>query len=237
MYVYEKGSVHSEPVKAITLSSIDVGSTVYMNLKGVPKEFVVVNHGIPGNSSMYDSSCNGTWLFLKDTYGSAAWNKSTVADYDSSAIHSYLNGDFLKLFDVAAQNAIKSVKLPYMNRNGTYNFSIMQGSNGLSTKVFLLAAYEIGWTTSNYTYMPQDGYRLEYFQAGTSAEASAKRAASERWWLRTPNTYADTTVFTNNQEGDWFNPATPTELYGIRPAIILPSTAIFDENTLQFVEA
>lgn len=43
------------------ISTLAVGSSVYLNVGGVRKEFLVVHQGLP--SSMYDASCNGTWLF------------------------------------------------------------------------------------------------------------------------------------------------------------------------------
>ena len=48
------------------ISTLAVGSSVYLNVGGVRKEFLVVHQGKP--SSLYDSSCNGTWLLMKDIY-------------------------------------------------------------------------------------------------------------------------------------------------------------------------
>ena len=46
----------------ILASDLAVGSVVKLIENGVATEYLVVNQGIPGNSNLYDSSCNGTWL-------------------------------------------------------------------------------------------------------------------------------------------------------------------------------
>ena len=44
------------------LGQVAVGSIVKLNENGSPTNYIVVNQGIPGNSPLYDASCNGTWL-------------------------------------------------------------------------------------------------------------------------------------------------------------------------------
>lgn len=46
------------------ISALAVGSSVFCNVNGVKTEFVVVHQGKP--SDMYDDSCNGAWLLMKD---------------------------------------------------------------------------------------------------------------------------------------------------------------------------
>ena len=43
---------------------LDIGSSVFLNVDGVPVEFLVVHQGLP--SSIYDTSCDGTWFLMKD---------------------------------------------------------------------------------------------------------------------------------------------------------------------------
>ena len=77
------------------LGSKAVGSIVKLKVNGTAKEFIVVHQGKP--SSVYDESCNGTWLLMKDCYENRAWHSSNVNKYESSDIHSYLNSTFLNL--------------------------------------------------------------------------------------------------------------------------------------------
>ena len=91
-----------------TLGTKAVGSTVKLKVNGVAREFIVVHQGTP--SSLYDASCNGTWLLMKDCYETRQWHSSDVNDYANSIVHSYLNSTFLNLMDTNIRNQIKQVK-------------------------------------------------------------------------------------------------------------------------------
>ena len=81
----------------VTLSSKAIGSTIKLKVNGSAKDFIVVHQGKP--SSVYDDSCNGTWLLMKDIYENRQWHSSNTNDYANSTIHSYLNSTFLNLFE------------------------------------------------------------------------------------------------------------------------------------------
>ena len=121
-----------------------VGSTIKLKVNGSAKNFIVVHQGKP--SSVYDNSCNGTWLLMKDIYTASTFGNSN--SYKDSSIHSYLNNTFYNLIDSEIRAAVKQVKIPYQNGSGNGG-SLATGANGLSTKVFLLSSYEVGWTTSD----------------------------------------------------------------------------------------
>ena len=211
------------------ISSLAVGSSVYLNVGGVRKEFLVVHQGKP--SSMYDASCNGTWLLMKDCYENRAWHSSNVNKYESSDIHSYLNSTFLNLFDSNIRDAIKQVKIPY-RKNGGSDGTDQSGANGLPCKVFLLSGYEVGWTTSDNSYFPVDGAKLDYFAAssgGNSKRIANFNGSSTRWWLRSPRTrYTDDVWFVNSDGNyDYFY---VSNSFGIRPALILPQDMEVDSS-------
>lgn len=216
------------------LGSMSVGSTVKLKLGGTARDFLVVHQGLP--SSMYDSSCNGTWLLLKDIYTTRTWDSSNN-DYKNSDIHSYLNGTFLNLFDNDIKNAIKQVKIPYQNGTGSGG-SVASGANGLSCKIFLLSGYEVGWTTSDNSYFPRDGAKLSYFSSGTGSAANNKRIANyngsaARWWLRSPGTDYTGYVWYVHSGGsyDYWN---CSGAYGVRPALVLDSSlSVSDDGSVQ----
>lgn len=53
---------------SVKLSTKTVDSTVKLKVDGTLQNFLVVHQGLPG--SMYDVSCSGTWLLMKDIYES-----------------------------------------------------------------------------------------------------------------------------------------------------------------------
>ena len=213
----------------VLLSTKAVGSTVKLTVNGKAREFIVVHQGKP--SSVYDESCNGTWLLMKDIYENRVWQSGNINKYESSDIHSYLNNTFLKLFDSNIQGAIKQVKLPY-RKNGGSGGTTQQGANGLPCKIFLLSAPEVHY---EHSYIDSgEGAVLSYFASCVTNNADSKRVAylngsAARWWLRSPYTnYAGSVwgVFTG---GDYYYGGASGS-GGIRPALILPSTLLVSDD-------
>lgn len=203
------------------LGSKAVGSVVKLKVNGAAKEFIVVHQGKP--SSLYDESCNGTWLIMKAIYENRQWHSSNVNNLENSTIHSYLNGTFLNLFESSIRDAIKQVKLPY-RKNGGPGGSDQSSANGLSAKIFLLSGYEVGWSTNDSKYFPVDGVKLDYFAA--SAVGNSKRIANFNgtafsWWLRSPNTGDASYVWFVFSDGS-YSVGSASNSAGIRPALILP---------------
>lgn len=170
---------------------------------------------------------------MKDIYENRQWNSSNVNNLENSTIHSYLNGTFLNLFESNIRDAIKQVKLPY-RKNGGSGGSDQSGANGLLCKIFLLSGYEVGWTTSDYSYFPVDGAKLSYFESGTGTSANNKRIANLNgsaadWWLRSPDTNYTNLVCGVSPNGR-NNGSSAFNLGGVRPALILPSTTLVDSN-------
>ena len=221
----------------ILASTLSVGSSVYLMENGVAAEYLVVNQGIPSGSSLYDSTCNGTWLLRKDLYETRQWHSSNYNDYKNSTIHSYLNGDFFNLFGSIERAAIKQVKIPYVN--GVYKSNVASGANGLSTKIFLLSYLAVGFTPDDTKGVQIDGAKLAYFDTGWDTAQVNKRIAylngtATNWWLRSPMTASLNTTYGARMVhyAGGFSATVCTGHMGIRPALILPLTALFDEETL-----
>lgn len=211
------------------LGSKAVGSIVKLKVNGTAKEFIVVHQGKP--SGIYDESCDGTWLLMKDIYENRKWHSSNVNKYESSDIYTYLNNTFLNLFDNNIRDVIKQVKIPY-RMNGGSGGTDQSGANGLPAKIFLLSGYEVGWTTSDYGHFPVDGAKLDYFEAGTGSAADSKRIANLNgspayWWLRSPDTSNRNDAWYVFSNGSTWNVSVP---YGIRPALVLPSNVLVDDG-------
>lgn len=213
----------------VTLSSKAIGSTIKLKVNGSAKDFIVVHQGKP--SSVYDDSCSGTWLLMKDIYENRQWHSSDTNDYANSTIHSYLNSTFLAMLDSNIQKAIKQVKLPYRKGSGT-STTVTSGSNGLPAKIFLLSATEMSF---NFSYMPSgEGAELAYFKGCADNSSDSKRVAylngsTADWWLRSPGCNYSSYALCVYSSGDWLV-SSCSNSFGVRPALILPSTLLVSDD-------
>lgn len=213
----------------VALSSKAIGSTIKLKVNGSAKDFIVVHQGKP--SSVYDDSCSGTWLLMKDIYENRQWHSSDTNDYANSTIHSYLNSTFLAMLDSNIQKAIKQVKLPYRKGSGT-STTVTSGSNGLPAKIFLLSATEMSF---NFSYMPSgEGAELAYFKGCADNSSDSKRVAylngsATYWWLRSPFCGGSGLALCVSSNGDWYS-SNCSNSFGIRPALILPSTLLVSDD-------
>lgn len=134
------------------------------------------------------------------------------------------------MFDSNIQKAIKQVKLPYRAGSG-YGKTVTSGANGLSAKIFLLSSTEVNFV---HEYEPtNEGACLSYFSRTTQNDTDTKRVAylngsATKWWLRSPycnSSYDQRFALGVDADGDWFG-SICSNSYGIRPALILPSTLV-----------
>ena len=211
------------------ISGFAVGTTVKIRVNGTLRDFLIVHQGLPG--PMYNSSCNGTWLLMKDIYENRQWNSSNVNVLERSTIHSYLNSTFLNLLDSSLRSAIKQVKIPYRQGGGS-NGTTLTGANGLSAKVILLSGGAVGLAWASTTF-PKDGSTLEYFNTGGGSKRIAYlNGSASSWWLRSPNTdYTDVVwAILSNGSYDYLG---ASGSYGIRPAFVIPAdTLVRSDGTI-----
>ena len=228
------------PVAGILAKNLAVGSTVYLMENGAPVEYLVVNQGIPSNSSLYDSSCDGTWLLRKDIYAKGQWMASdTNNDYQSSVIHSWMNNTYFPMLGTAEQAAVKQIKIPYTEGAGNTGY-VASGTNGLSVKVFVLASVELGiavqTNSSGTNTVPTDGACLEYFSgAQNSARIAYLDGVATYWWTRsvsTTNDYHVHYIFTNGTGSSW----NAVMEHGYRPALVIDENTMFDRKTMTLME-
>lgn len=202
------------------LGDYTVGESVFLNVNGAAREFLVVHQGKP--SSDYDNSCDGTWLLMKDCYEKREWHfTAQYSNYPNSIINEYLNGSFLGLFDSDIKSAIKNAKIPVR-------------ASTLACKVFLLSGNEVG--LAGVPYMIAEGVKLDYFNANRGNDV--KRIAylsgkAVEWWTRTQETGSAYAAFYINASGS-YNTQYPPDSYGVRPALVLPYNTKFDSDTNQF---
>lgn len=215
------------PIGGIPITNLPVGTLIKFPINDVETVGIIVNRGIPSNSDLYDSSCDGVWIMTKELYDKRAFD-TTNNDYENSDIHAYLNDVLLGMMPVKLQNEIKQVKIPYSK--GVYPYhSVAIGENGLSTKIFLLSGYEMNWTTSNNSVFPVDGATVEYFK-GCSAVDSKRIAyynnVATNWWLRSMVRDGTSYAWSVHTTGDYQNLSVDSSATGVRPAFVLPHDAL-----------
>jgi hypothetical protein len=230
-YKDENGVWHKVSVckPSPTLNTLDIGSSVYLNENGSPAEYMIVQKGIP-SATLYDSSCDGVWMMRKDLCEKRAWNDEAVNNYNESSIHEYLNGTFFNSLDNNVRSLIKTVKIPY-GIGGTS--TVKSGANGVSTKIFLPSAVEVGlYSPSEY---PVDGACWSYFNgASNSLRVARLNGTIEYWWLRSPDVSTNgvwAIMGTGNTKYSYAAVAT----YAVRPVLILPFNAEVDTKTNMIV--
>ena len=213
----------------VMLGDLPVSKTIQLNEAGVPTNYIVAHQGLP--SSLYDASCDGTWLLRQDIFDDLQWNEAGGNSYASSTIKNYLDSSFYDRFDPSIKSMIKQVKIPY-RPGSSASETINSGANGLSCKIFLLSGYEVGFSKNENSYFPADGAKLDWFRSGESSLSNKRRityrdnsATAASWWLRSPHTSStyESWIVQRSGERDW---AGCTRSYGVRPALILPRTAI-----------
>ena len=218
---------------SVALGTKAIGSTVKLKVNGTLRDFIVVHKGKPG--SMYDASCDGVWLLMKDCYEAKRWHSSNVNDYANSEVHSYLNSAFLNLFDADIRAQIKQVKLPYRAGSG-YGKIVTSGASGLSTKIFLLSSTEVNLV---HGYEPtNEGACLSYFSGTVQNGADTKRVANYNgsavgWWLRSPYCYSGYgagNALGVGSNGNWDNSDCSSTGWCLRPALVLPSNLLTSDD-------
>ncbi|WP_432354630.1 DUF6273 domain-containing protein [Anaerotruncus rubiinfantis] len=211
------------PLAGIAISTLAVGGEVKLNLGGVAYNHLVVHQGNP-DTALYDASCNGAWLLIKDIYNQIAWTTNGKGDYSLTTSLSYLNTTYFGLFDPNIQTSIKQIKIPYVAGNakpGVVKF----GEEGVSCRLFWLSAIEVGFNY-NSTDPMRDGAKLDYFDLTGNSVGNAKRigllnGAAYSWLLRSGLTSL-TGYFLISETGTLNSAGTSSTARGSRPALILP---------------
>lgn len=188
------------------LKTMSVGDSIFLEESGELQEFYIMHQGLP--SSIYDSSCDGTWVrrrYIDDSFMTTSWMYGMLDnvfernnDYSSSELHEVLNTTYYNLLSSEVQDSIKTVKIPYSLGTAGGN-AVRSGSNGLTTKVFAVSGAELGLSEDTI----YDGSLLEYYKTG-SKHGAALDTKSKSYWLRSPS-YTDDDYISMIFGGQWYN--------------------------------
>ena len=202
------------------IKNASIGTVVKAKIGGAVYEFIIVQQGTP-SSGNYDSSCNGTWLMLKNCVNKTKYS-STSQLYADSAAKTFIEDSVYWQIENGLRGVIKTVKIPYSYLQD----SVYSGSNGLEVKIFLPSAAELGFSTSsNYN---QEGSVLSYF-SNNEDRISKYNGVETTYATRTPDRISNARivgVYTDGTSvmGDYEND------YGIRPMIIIYNTCLLDDD-------
>ena len=209
---------------ATTLAAQEVGSTVTLKVNGADTEFLVVHQGNP-DPDVYDPSCEGTWLLMKNVYSQRPWGSASC--YANAPVHTWLNSTFLELLDSGIRPAVKTVRLPYAEGSDVHN-----GAEGVSAQIFLLSMREMGTPAAQKTGLADEGALLDYFTDGDGG-ADPLRASSARYWTRSPYTGGGGNVWSVAGESGICSYRAGSSSYGVRPALILPQAMPVEDGAVQ----
>lgn len=209
---------------ATTLAAQEVGSTVTLKVNGADAEFLVVHQGNP-DPDVYDPSCEGTWLLMKNVYSQRPWGSASC--YADAPVHTWLNSTFLELLDSGIRPAVKTVRLPYAEGSDVHT-----GAEGVSAQIFLLSMREMGTPAAQKTGLADEGALLDYFTDGDGGD-DPLRASSARYWTRSPYTGGGGNVWSVAGESGICSYRVGSSSYGVRPALILPQAIPVEDGAVQ----
>lgn len=199
-----------------------VGTSVYMNVGGVRKEWIIVHQGKP--SDLYDDTCFGTWLMLMDIYTRVSrgtsyyyFGSDNPMGYEPRCNHDvYLTDTFFPLLDAEIQNIVKTANIPDISQSSSYSITAPR-------KVFLASWAELG---SN-MWAGQAATPLKYFEANTKEKRIAYMQTNGNWqafyWaLRDHIIESGDRLFLPQIDTDGSKIEFTLFDTGIRPLLILP---------------
>ena len=187
-------NVGRETLSGGTYGQLSIGEVLSLPINGVQTDFIVVHQGNP-DSSIYDSSCDGTWLMIKNipTTRKAPANTNS---FSNTVFHTYEENCY-EQFDSSVKSAIKQVKIPYRPQGGITE-TVSTLGNGLECHCFSLSAFEMAniSTVAGNNRFAKDGAKLDYFDGKSDSEVDTKRIATyngnaNEYYLRTGYIFSD----------------------------------------------
>ena len=217
-------------------SDYAIGKSVFLKVNGIKTEFIVVHHGLP--SSIYDSSCNGTWLLMKNCYEMVAYCDSYggTNDYEKSNVYKSVCNRFQHSFDNETRKQIKSVKVPHVLGDGLTGKLVTTGDECAQLSAFVLSKLEAGLSYDE-EYDHLDGAPLDYFKNSQPAKRIAYyNGTAVSWWTRSVGSNNTDFIYGVADTGyDLLTGPYPTSSYGVRPCIIVKFDTMFDVKTNEVI--
>lgn len=202
-----------------TISQLDLGTSVYIEENGTPKEYILMKKDV-----------DGCILLRAQALVARRINPTNVSNYENSEMDNWLINEetgFMSLFNTATKNAIISRSRP------TYDSGDSE-CRWISRRAFLLTNGELSLSTPT-ALEPLTGLTPALMIWKGTSDANTGRIAKNEadqvvnWWLSSPNSAATVCCVLNN--GTSFISNASNAGVWARPALnVAPATIVSDEG-------
>lgn len=198
-----------------TLSQLDLGTSVYIEENGTPKEYILMKKDV-----------DGCILLRAKALEARRINPTNVSKYENSEMDNWLNNEetgYMSLFNTATKNAIISRSRP------TFDFGDSE-CRWISRRAFLLTQGEMFNSTPTAvepltTLSPV----LSLWNPALGRICKNESDAAVGWWLSSP--YSASSVYYVTNSGSSHNNSASNTNNWARPALnVAPATIVSDEG-------
>ena len=231
IYVGVNGVARRAWTAGTPIGNRNVGDIVSIHIAGSPVEFLVAHKGRPqrtGNEYPADS----VTLITRNIYTVRQWHTSNSNAYASSAIHAWLNNEFLNSIEQSVRDRVIEVRIPFRPGASTSTTTNTSGS-GMLARVFLPSASDMVYFNDESlapSIVPiRDGgvLSLFYFLWPANAGRTATfNGVVTQYFTRTPGENGTTHARVIGTDGSIVTSRPTSEANGIRPVFVLPNDAL-----------
>ena len=201
-----------------TLSQLDLGTSVYLEENGTPKEYILMKKDV-----------DGCILLRAQALVARRINPTNVSNYEGSEMDNWLVNEetgYMSLFNTATKNAIISRSRP------TFDYGDSE-CRWISRRAFLLAQGEMFGSTPTALEPLTSLVPALYIWKGTENANTARICTSEAgmavsWWLSSPSSAA--TVYYVSYSGTSNNNSASYASNWARPALNVASATIVSDE-------
>ena len=195
---------------------------------------IIIHKGNP-DTSLYDSSCNGVWIWCKRTMQPSSGGRDDetytfdrmYGDFNTSDAKYVCDTFFPSMMSNPSSSILKTVKIPYYDSSANIVRTL---GDGVSVKAFPLSLIEVGFSSGGD--IPKDGAKLDYFNSAESriAEDSTFYHRDSGYMLRTTSISDKYKSYYVDKFGGYALGTKRSVIFGFAPVFILPFDVKLDDN-------
>ena len=123
----------------VPVGELAVGSSVYMNVGGVRKKFIVINQGT-ASGGFYSGDAGATWVLMNEKYKEVQQKATSSGYFSNTPVYTDANTTFLNSLDVGVREQIASLTYPDM----CYHFADTPATIYVTGKIVILRSQDLG---------------------------------------------------------------------------------------------